>query len=118
MTLLSSLGKYALIQSSIPICESILTNFKNVSTSAREGLNAVQVDYTDKAKLVSLLRGVNTVLSFVIVASDPGNIAQKTLVDASIEAGVKRFAPNEWATYVLKLPSSLRDWLTATQSEQ
>lgn len=74
-----------------------------MSALTKEGLNAVQVDYTDKDRLVSLLRGVHTVLSFVVVASDPGNIAQKNLIDASVEAGVKKFAPNEWGTYVLKL---------------
>jgi len=40
------------------------------------------------------------VLSFITAQTDPDNIAQKTLIDASIEAGVKRFAPNEWSTYV------------------
>jgi hypothetical protein len=27
---------------------------------------------------------------------DPGSKAQKTLIDAAIIAGVKRFAPSEW----------------------
>jgi hypothetical protein len=40
------------------------------------------------------------VLSFITAQTDPDNIAQKTLINASIEAGVKRFAPNEWSTYV------------------
>jgi hypothetical protein len=31
------------------------------------------------------------VLSFITAQTDPDNIAQKTLVHASIEAGVKRF---------------------------
>jgi hypothetical protein len=41
--------------------------------------------------LVPLLSGMHTVLSFVVVASDPGNITQETLIAASIEAGVKIF---------------------------
>jgi hypothetical protein len=41
---------------------------------------------------------VHTVLSFIHVQSDPGNINQKNLIKAAIEAGVKRFAPSEWAT--------------------
>lgn len=36
-------------------------------------------------------------LSFVDAMSDPENISQRTLIDASIRAGVKRFAPSEWA---------------------
>jgi hypothetical protein len=62
----------------------------------------VKVDYNDKAGLVKALLGVHTVLSFISDASDPTSSAEKTLIDASIEAGVKRFAPSEWATYVSK----------------
>lgn len=36
-------------------------------------------------------------LSFVDAMSDPDNIAQRTLIDAGVRAGVKRFAPSEWA---------------------
>ncbi|KAL4987423.1 NAD(P)-binding protein [Aspergillus falconensis] len=43
------------------------------------GVNVVQVDYNDK----DMLTGP----------------AQKNLIDACIKAGVKRFAPSEWATY-------------------
>ncbi|KAH8656570.1 nmrA-like family protein-like protein [Tricladium varicosporioides] len=63
-----------------------------------EGLDVVQVDYTNKADLVQHLQGIDVVLSFIVVASDPGNIAQRTLIDACLAAGVKRFAPNEWST--------------------
>jgi hypothetical protein len=44
---------------------------------------------------------VHTVLSFVVTTADPEGIVQKVLIDASIDAGVKRFAPSEWATYVV-----------------
>ncbi|KIM98295.1 hypothetical protein OIDMADRAFT_56667 [Oidiodendron maius Zn] len=71
---------------------------RDVSALIQEGFNAVQVDYTDKDALIKHLHDVNTVLSFIIDPSDTSSIAQKTLIDASIEAGVKRFAPNEWAT--------------------
>ena len=37
-------------------------------------------------------------LSFIPPFFDPENTAHKNLIDASIEAGVKRFAPSEWAT--------------------
>jgi len=39
-------------------------------------------------------------LSFVQLLADPENIAQKNLIDASIDAGVKRFAPSEWGRLV------------------
>jgi hypothetical protein len=54
-------------------------------------------DYQDKSKLVEALKGVHTVLSFVVAHQDIGNATQTALIDAAIEAGVKRFAPSEWA---------------------
>jgi hypothetical protein len=54
------------------------------------------VNYDDKSELVEALRGIHTVLSFIQLLSDPGNTAQKNLIDAAIVAGVKRFAPSEW----------------------
>jgi hypothetical protein len=57
----------------------------------------VKVDFSDKKGLVQVLQGVHTVLSFIVVHLDTDNVAQKTLIDASIEAGVKRIAPSEWA---------------------
>jgi hypothetical protein len=56
----------------------------------------VQVDYTDKEALAKALAGVETVLSFITVNSDHDSASQKNLIDASIKAGVKRFAPSEW----------------------
>lgn len=58
----------------------------------------MQTTYEDKAELVRLFKGVETVLSFSPVHLDVGNVAQKRLIDAAVEAGVKRFAPSEWAT--------------------
>ncbi|KAK7755000.1 hypothetical protein SLS62_003084 [Diatrype stigma] len=70
------------------------------------GLTWTQVDYEDKADLVRKFQGVETVLCFFPVHLDPGNATQKRLIDAAIEAGVKRFAPSEWSAGV-KLASSL-----------
>ncbi|KAI1391054.1 NAD(P)-binding protein [Hypoxylon trugodes] len=61
------------------------------------GVTWVQTDYQDKAELVRLFNGVEVVLSFIPVHLDIGNAIQKRLIDASIEAGVKRFAPSEWS---------------------
>ena len=66
---------------------------------AIEGVTVVRVDYTDKEELTKHLHGVDTVLSFILETSDPSSPATRNLIDASIAAGVKRFAPNEWAAY-------------------
>ncbi|KAJ4307704.1 hypothetical protein N0V84_012544 [Fusarium piperis] len=70
------------------------------------GVRWVQTNYQDKAELAQLLKGIHTVLSFIAAHLDPGNQAQKNLIDASVEAGVTRFAPSEWSTGA-KLSSSL-----------
>jgi len=41
------------------------------------------------------------VLSFLQLSTDGGHQAQKNLIDASIAAGVKRFAPSEWGRYLI-----------------
>ncbi|KAI1085985.1 NAD(P)-binding protein [Rostrohypoxylon terebratum] len=56
------------------------------------------VDYNDKKALVDVLRGTHTLLSFVQTLSDPDQRSQKNLIDACIEAGVKRFAPSEYGS--------------------
>lgn len=58
----------------------------------------LKVDYTIKEQLVEALHGVHTVLSFITPQTDQNNEAQQNLIDAAISAGVKRFAPSEWAT--------------------
>lgn len=78
-----------------------------------EGMKHVKTDYTDPNQLAEILKGVHTVLSFITTASDPGNRSQKNLIDASVKAGVKRFAPSEWASYVNCLPQSLNNQLVA-----
>lgn len=65
------------------------------------GLSWVKVDYLDKQQLTQVLRGMHTVLSFITVVKDLGNRAQINLIDACVEVGVKRFAPSEWALYVV-----------------
>ncbi|RMD39751.1 hypothetical protein DV735_g5369, partial [Chaetothyriales sp. CBS 134920] len=64
------------------------------------GVSWVKADYGDVGQLAQVLRGVNTVLSFVTsgTTDDGKTNVQKNLIDASIQAGVKRFAPSEWAT--------------------
>ena len=58
------------------------------------------VDYADKGKLVEAMQGVHTLLSFIGFSIE----VHKNLIDAAIVAGVKRFAPSEYARSVcLKL---------------
>ncbi|KAF7895774.1 uncharacterized protein EAF01_009736 [Botrytis porri] len=71
---------------------------KNVPDLTTQGITVDIVDYLDKKALVDALEGVDTVLSFIVTINDPDNQAQKTLIDACIEARVGRFAPSEWAT--------------------
>lgn len=60
----------------------------------------IRADYSDTAQLEQALQGVHTLLSFAATQDDPASTAQKNLIDAAIKAGVKRFAPSEWATCV------------------
>jgi len=76
----------------------ILTRKDLNATENIPGVEWVQTDYKDKQQLITILSGVNTVLSFIIAHADVDSVAQKLLIDASIEAGVKRFAPSEWAS--------------------
>lgn len=64
----------------------------------------MKADYTDKPALTRLLTGVHTVLCFTSSYADTNSVGQKTLIDASIAAGVKRFAPNEWGRFVNPIP--------------
>ncbi|KAF4949143.1 hypothetical protein FSARC_13581 [Fusarium sarcochroum] len=70
------------------------------------GVEWIQTNYEDKAELIGLLQGVHTVLCFFAVHNDPGSETQKRLINAAVEAGVKRYAPSDWATGV-KLASYL-----------
>ncbi|KAL2795166.1 hypothetical protein BJX66DRAFT_350751 [Aspergillus keveii] len=65
---------------------------------AAHGVNLIQVDYNDRDTLAGYLGGVHTVLSFISPTAVEAGSAQKNLIDASIKAGVQRFAPSEWAT--------------------
>ncbi|KAM5356781.1 hypothetical protein ACJ41O_003427 [Fusarium nematophilum] len=62
------------------------------------GVSWVKADYEDVAQLTKVLEGVETVLSFIIDSNDGKYSSQRNLIDAAVKAGVKRFAPSEWAT--------------------
>lgn len=53
--------------------------------------------------------GIDTVLSFLAIP-DPSSMIrlQKNMIDAAIEAGVRRFAPSEWGRYVISWQSAVQ----------
>ncbi|KAK9770739.1 putative NmrA-like domain-containing protein [Seiridium cardinale] len=63
------------------------------------GLQWIQTSYQEKSELVQLFRGINTVLCFLTVHTDNENETQKRIIDAAVEAGVKRYAPSEWSSW-------------------
>jgi uncharacterized protein YbjT (DUF2867 family) len=67
-------------------------------TDVATGVTWIQTDYHDPAQVVEALAGVHTLLCFITPQSDPGNTSQKNLIDAAVKAGVKRYAPSEWAS--------------------
>lgn len=99
----SCLARSALLPP-VPIILPKLTNLYSSQDAPPNDLPPtvtwVKTDYTNLDELTKTLRGVDTVLSFITAHMDPGSVAQKTLVDAAVRAGVRRFAPSEWASYV------------------
>ncbi|PLB44220.1 NAD(P)-binding protein [Aspergillus steynii IBT 23096] len=71
---------------------TVWTRSANSSKHNLPGVTYEQVNYDDKDDMVKKLQGVHSVLCFI---SQP--TVQIALVDACIAAGVKRYAPNEWA---------------------
>ncbi|CAI6098904.1 unnamed protein product [Clonostachys chloroleuca] len=63
-----------------------------------QGVTWTQTSYESESELVQLLKGVDILLCVFAVHRDPGNATQKMLIDAAIKAGVRRYAPAEWAT--------------------
>jgi hypothetical protein len=61
-----------------------------------------KTDYSSVEELEGILQGVKVVLSFIAPYMDQEDAfnVQKNIIDASLKAGVKRFAPSEWASYV------------------
>ena len=74
-----------------------LTRSPNPLLTAK-GVDVRPVSYTDHASLTTALRGVHTVLS-IIGSFNPDEMrdSQLALIAAAKEAGVKRFAPSEYA---------------------
>ena len=90
----------------------VLSRSPNPSLTAR-GVDVRPVSYTDHVSLTTALRGVHTVLS-TIGSFNPNEMrdSQLAIIAAAKEAGVKRFAPSEfaikdygdWDVYAGKIP--------------
>ncbi|KAG4431401.1 hypothetical protein IFR05_013112 [Cadophora sp. M221] len=78
--------------------EILILSRKAHALDTRPGVTWAQTDYTSVTELTSLFQSVDVVLSFGAAHEDVGSVMQKALIDASIAAGVRRFAPNEWST--------------------
>ncbi|KAH7207845.1 uncharacterized protein BKA55DRAFT_698233 [Fusarium redolens] len=78
------------------------------------GLRWCKIGYYNKQQLTQTLRGFDVVLSFILVFSDEAYQAQLNLIDAVVQAGVKRFAPSEWSVfeYCLFTPGIFMDYLS------
>jgi hypothetical protein len=63
------------------------------------------MDYNDISCLVQIFRDADVVLNFIVDQTDREGKIGKLLVDAAIEARVRRYAPSAWAAFVLS-PSS------------
>ncbi|KAJ5745613.1 hypothetical protein N7520_010795 [Penicillium odoratum] len=102
--------------------EILLLSRKNAPAEGIQGVTWIKTDYLDIQQLKQVLQGVHTVLSFVTEQDDPTSPKQKNLIDAAIQAGVKRFAPSEWASagtvleYSLFQPGFIINYLTRPYS--
>lgn len=71
---------------------TVLSASGNTSALPSE-IKAIKVDYSSKASVVSALKGQEAFVSLI-----PKFEEQPALIDAAIEAGVKRFLPSEFGS--------------------
>jgi hypothetical protein len=81
----------------ISLTKLILHEKDPASFPQQPGVRWVQTSFNDKKELVTLFKDVEVVLNFIVVSNDPGSEVSRLLIDAAVGAGVKRFAPSEWA---------------------
>ncbi|KAL4967675.1 uncharacterized protein BDV14DRAFT_168989 [Aspergillus stella-maris] len=78
--------------------EILILSRKDAPTPPPQGVTWVKANYEDTEDLARALKGVHTVLSFIIEQDTETSPTQRRLIDTAIQAGVKRFAPSEWAS--------------------
>ncbi|KAL4916498.1 hypothetical protein BDW62DRAFT_211905 [Aspergillus aurantiobrunneus] len=79
----------------------LILSRKDAAAGTAKGITWVKTNYQDTQQLVQILDGVHTVLSFIIEQETETSPIQRRLIDAAVQAGVKRFAPSEWASSTL-----------------
>ena len=88
----------------VPIVEALLTNktFKVTILSRLEstatfpsGIEVKKVDFTSQHALVRALESQHAV---ICILNDLAGGVQFQLIEAAVEAGVKRFIPSEWGS--------------------
>ncbi|KAF2222699.1 hypothetical protein BDZ85DRAFT_131229 [Elsinoe ampelina] len=84
---------------SIPNAHKLVLLSRSASPSlTARGVDVRPVDYTSHSSLTFALTGVHTILSFIgSMDTSVVETAQLALIAAAKEAGVKRFAPSEYA---------------------
>ncbi|RSL90775.1 hypothetical protein CEP51_000595 [Fusarium floridanum] len=96
---------------------------KDSTKTVPQDIKSVKVDLANKDELVSVFKGQDAVVSAV---PNPALLTEKIMIDAAIEASVKRIIPSEYSTnldspLVRKLPIvtekiKVRDYLTTAIS--
>ena len=71
----------------------------SASDLTAKGVEVIKVDYANHEQLVRALRGVHTVIVSLISMDASCIESQVNLLNAALEAKVKRFAPSEWTGY-------------------
>ncbi|KAJ5085729.1 hypothetical protein N7532_010500 [Penicillium argentinense] len=72
---------------------TVFSRTSQVTNDLPPGVKTVQVDYSSVDNLATALRGQDVVICTV---GTPAISAQKTFIDAAIQAGVKRYVPSDW----------------------
>ncbi|KAJ3544620.1 hypothetical protein NM208_g2956 [Fusarium decemcellulare] len=93
---------------------------KDSTKTVPEGIRSIKVDLASKDDLVSVFRGQDAVVSAV---PNPTFTTEKIMIDAAVEASVKRIVPSEYSTNLesplsRKLPiasekAKVREYLTS-----
>ncbi|KAH8725747.1 hypothetical protein GQ44DRAFT_614793 [Phaeosphaeriaceae sp. PMI808] len=78
----------------------ILSRRDKPSSDINPGITWIKTTYDNVNELAEIFKDVHTVLSFISPHRDQQDAitVQKNLIDASVQAGVKRLAPSEWAS--------------------
>lgn len=74
---------------------TLLSRSEKTGEELPAGVHRITVDYNDKQSLVNALKGQHAVVSTVAVEAIPG---QKLIIDAAIQAGVRRFIPSDFGS--------------------